>query len=275
MAFETPKTGMSLEETQRYLYRLSEQLNLMYDGLESSLSKVDGNIGYGDKGASSMGYTVGSKDTEVFDFSELKTLILKTAGKVKEVSSNLKEDIDRIDVGMDSANGILIDLRDDVLELGSKVEVLKDITGSYVAESDFGEYKAEINNQLVQSVIDLTNYITSREEIITNNLDSYRQEVAGFIRQGIIYYDGNEPKIGIAIGTDLSTTTIDGQVVIEKRGYLTTLTSDKLSFWVNDVEVAYVSNDKLYIANAELLGELLQGNWKVSTTNGWTLEWRG
>ena len=47
MAFETPKTGMSLEETQRYLYRLSEQLNLMYDGLESSLSKVDGNIGYG------------------------------------------------------------------------------------------------------------------------------------------------------------------------------------------------------------------------------------
>jgi len=39
--------------------------------------------------------------------------------------------------------------------------------------------------------------------------------------------------------------------------------------------VAYISNQRLYITDAEIMGSLSIGKWRISTTNGFTLRYAG
>jgi len=48
--------------------------------------------------------------------------------------------------------------------------------------------------------------------------------------------------------------------------FKTVLTNDKLSFYDGEIEVAYISNNKMYIRNAEIIDVLTIGN----ATDGWT-----
>ncbi|MEA5144331.1 MAG: hypothetical protein VB023_12280 [Oscillibacter sp.] len=53
-------------------------------------------------------------------------------------------------------------------------------------------------------------------------------------------------------------------------------TARKLSFYQDDVEVAYLSNNRLYITDAQITGRVfLGGDWQVERSNGLTLKWIG
>lgn len=126
---------------------------------------------------------------------------------------------------------------------------------------------------------------------IGDKLGKYQVNTEQFIRTGLLYYekavvDGVEvsiPRIGVAIGENLTTITIEDpetgekKEVLSRQGLYTTYTSDKLSFYLNDVEVAYISNGKLYISEAEIFGfKLKTGKWLINTeSNYWNLEWEG
>lgn len=126
---------------------------------------------------------------------------------------------------------------------------------------------------------------------ISDKLGKYQVNTEQFIRTGLLYYekaviDGVEvsiPRIGVAIGENLTTITIEDpetgekKEVLSRQGLYTTYTSDKLSFYLNDVEVAYISNGKLYISEAEIFGfKLKTGKWLVNTESDyWNLEWEG
>ena len=52
--------------------------------------------------------------------------------------------------------------------------------------------------------------------------------------------------------------------------------ADRLSFYdQNGSEVAYISDYKLYISNAEITGALKLGGFTIDTERGFTLRWVG
>lgn len=81
---------------------------------------------------------------------------------------------------------------------------------------------------------------------------------------------GTIPIYGLEIG---QTSMIDGVEVFDK---FARFTSDRLSFYdKNDTEVAYISDYKLFITNAEITGTLKLGAYIIDTTNGLAFKWVG
>ncbi len=83
--------------------------------------------------------------------------------------------------------------------------------------------------------------------------------------------DGNEfPVYGVEIG---QVDTVNGQEVLRK---FARFSSGKLSFYdQNNTEVAYISDYKLYITNAEVTGTLKLGGFLIDTSKGLTIKWVG
>ncbi len=152
-------------------------------------------------------------------------------------------------------------------------EISSRIVGSYVAESDFGAFVEKTEQEIVQSSTDIEQIFHDMQGILTDieNLNFTLAEVNAHIKSGLIYYDDEGiPVYGLEIG---QRNTIDGEEVFNK---FARFTSDRLSFYdQNDTEVAYISDYKLYITNAEVTGTLKLGGFLVDTAKGLTIKWVG
>lgn len=129
-------------------------------------------------------------------------------------------------------------------------EISTRLEGIYVAESDFGTFREETEQRIIQSSSEIEQAFTNLQQIITEteNLNFNLAEVYAHIRSGLLYYDEEGvPVYGLEIG---QRNTIDGEEVFNK---FARFTADRLSFYdQNDREVAYVSDYKLYIRNVEI-----------------------
>ena len=83
------------------------------------------------------------------------------------------------------------------------------------------------------------------------------------------------PVYGVAVGQDLTTHEVDGETVVDQRQFRSTFTANRLSFWQDETEVAYISNNKLYIRSAEVLDGLRLGPWQITASGGLTVQWNG
>ena len=190
-------------------------------------------------------------------------------------------------------------------------EINKKLVGSYVAQSDFGTFQEETSGQFsatstnvlqaytdIQTIVTtLDNTKTGIEESISslsgdinelgNNLESAKaeigaeidtvkattetvhgkvMEITANIKSGLL----TEGVYGIEVG---QTTTVDGEEVFNK---FARFTADRLSFYDSQgSEVAYISDKKLYITDAEVKGTLKLGGYLIDTTNGLTFKWVG
>lgn len=142
---------------------------------------------------------------------------------------------------------------------------------SYVAKSEYGTFTEDIENEVTQTASGLEQQITATSQI----LGKYISTTSGYIRQGIVRYDGIEPVIGIAIGQDITTTGATETVndveyeVIDTSRNMSVWTSEKLSFYVNGAEVAYFANNSLHI------NRILVGDWAIDNRNGFAISWVG
>lgn len=180
-------------------------------------------------------------------YQTLKSMIVKTAGQVQQ-------EMDRL-----------------ALEL----------KGQYVAASDFGTYVERLNSYIEANPSALTQYysfcadLKANTDAVTAAFASYKTDTEGYIRTGIVYYDGAVPVYGVAVGQNLTVTEVDGEQVVDQNNFRATYTASKLSFWQDAEEVAYVSNNSLYIKNITVLSSMTIGEWKVSTEGGLTFRWIG
>ena len=111
---------------------------------------------------------------------------------------------------------------------------------------------------------------------VINNLETYNITTEQYIKTGLIYFDDdNIPRYGVAVGEKLTTVEINGEIVVERSGLAATFTSDRLSFWQNEVEVAYISNNQLYINEANILSRLFIGDWVIDRSYGFAIKWVG
>lgn len=150
------------------------------------------------------------------------------------------------------------------------------LKSEYVAISDFGTFREDMENTIAATAAGLEQKINTRSEVV----DNFITATNGYIRQGVVGYDGATPIIGIAIGQDIRVTgvkeTVGGKVYeeIDTSQNMSVWTTTKLSFYVNGGEVAYFANDALYVTGIHT-GSVTFPNWIVDDGNGLSFRWTG
>lgn len=170
--------------------------------------------------------------------------------------------------------GLIIKSADIVSAYYEKIDALLKLSGDYTATSDFGTFKEETLNLISATNAQIQQNITSLQSIFDED-GNIRAEllVNGHIYSGIIEYakDG-EAVVGIEIG---QTTTENGVQTFNK---FARFTADRLAFYDSSYQnepVAYISQHKLYITNAEVTGNLKLGGFVLDTSIGIALKWEG
>ena len=163
------------------------------------------------------------------DFGRLKSLIIKNAEIVRtemdEIRTRLSTQIDAI-------------------------------------SEQFGEYQANLEAEISATAEGILQeyHIEERITTVEDETEDFIKQTSQYIFSGLL--DANTQTYGIAIGynvTDEST----GQLVDANK--MATFTADRLSFWLNDTEVAYFSNNVFHIAHGEVTDSMRMGSyiWKV------------
>ena len=157
-----------------------------------------------------------------------------------------------------------------------------ELKGSYVAVSEFGTYLQELNARIEADPEAMTQYYSFLSVLeadldrVETEFQNYLVQTEGYIRTGIVAWEDGVPVYGVAVGQGLTTTRTDGETVVSSQQFRSTFTARRLSFWQGDVEVAYLSDNRLYITNITILGGLTLGNiWAVTHNGGFTVKWIG
>ena len=152
-------------------------------------------------------------------------------------------------------------------------KINKKLEGEYIAQSDFGTFTEQTTQDIEANSQEIESLFTNIQTILTDieNIEYTLIEVNAHIRSGLLYTDDSGiPIYGLEIG---QKNTVDGEEVFNKYARFT---SDRLSFYDhNDSEVAYISDYKLYITNAEITGTLKLGAFLIDTTKGFNLKYVG
>ena len=249
MNFPAPPTGID-RKVYDYLFRVREQLNVALSNLSAE--------NFSEGAAKTMlsgGLSEAQQQETETGLGRLRTLIIKTADAVR-------------------AEQAALELR---------------LQSTYVALSDFGDYQEEIDTRLTATAASIEQALSYYAELsdslhgVSEDFAAYRIDVQGYIRQGIIGYDGAVPIIGIAMGRDLQVTgaveTVNGQEyeVIDTSSNMSIWTPDKLSFYINGAEAAYFSNGALYVGTVIIKERMMigQGKWEITHDDGLVVRWIG
>lgn len=240
--------------TQMYafLFRLSENLNVALNTLTlenySSASQI-ASSGVASTGRSNPAITEDMANS----YNELRALINNTATIVTKEMDYLRE------------------------EYESNYKAISDEWGS------FEENISSTIETTASGVVENYGYDAHLKALDEKaaGFSEYRTNTEGFIRRGFIDYDENNvPIIGIAIGQGLTgtTVTIDGEEYqkFDSTQNCAFYTAEKVSFRVNGIEAAYVSNKKLYIGDVEITGAVVfNGKWMLTTNGPFKIRWIG
>ena len=239
--YPTGSTEEKLAQQYTYLFQMAQQLNLALDQMPSGTVQTT---------SASTGASAGKLSVDPTleqQYQTLKSLIIKTADTVTQ----------RMD------------------------EITATLTGEYVAQSDFGSYVEQLGAYIEAHPDALTQYysFTSLLQANTDRVEAafaaYQVDTQGYIRTGIVSYDGAVPIYGVAVGQNLTATEVDGETVVDPRDFRATFTARRLSFWQDSTEVAYVSDNQLYITSITVLDCLTIGSWRLSQTDGLAFQWIG
>lgn len=237
MSFDIPLLQLTAKDGEGKIKQIQAYLFKLSEQLTYALNTIERESETEDNSLEKTKSQTGSEEA-VDTFNEIKTLIIKSADIINAYSE----------------------------------EINKRLEGQYVAYSEFGEYQRttsqeiNVNSQTIESFYtDLQNVISS-----VTNLESQTVATNAYIRSGLLE-DGGEggiPIYGLEVG---QTSTVDGQDVFKK---FARFTSDELSFYDrNESKVAYISDYKLYITNAEITGTLKLGGFIFDTSNGIACKW--
>lgn len=252
-----------LQQIQSYLYRMAQQLQWAFSTIETGTTGVVQAAPHKpDKDGS------GTVDNPKAVFASLKDLIIKSADIVEAYYDTISARLE----------------------------------GLYVAQSDFGTYAEQTRQEIEANSQNVTQLFTNEQTILTDlstlagNTDAlsgrvesldeqnkilegdlaelYQQSILtnAYLKTGLLYYsDSGAPVYGLEIG---QTNSVDGTNVFDK---FARFAADRLSFFdSNDIEVAYISDYKLYITNAEITGSLyLSGKFKIYYNGGLAFQWTG
>lgn len=151
-------------------------------------------------------------------------------------------------------------------------ELKESLKSEYLAISDFGAYYDKSSVDLVKSAKSVEQLYKDFQllQASSSDFNEYMVTVNANIKTGELYQENGAPVYGVEVG---QTTEVNGKELFNK---FARFTSSRLSFYdANGSEVAYISDYKLYITNAQILGNLYIGSYILDTTNGIAFIWNG
>ena len=155
----------------------------------------------------------------------------------KKHTDNIVTRIDRVERGYIN-NGSVRDIANETVENSSAFEqnskaIMSQVSELYTKVTDFKTYKSDISTQFTQTNQDFTYQFNTLIETI-NNLDSNSSSQFNNIIRYIRFVDGN-----IILGE------VNNDLMLK-------ISNDKISFLQNGIEVAYMTDNKLYITDGDL-----------------------
>lgn len=242
--YPTGSVQQQLTQQYSYLFQMAQQLNMALTALESgTVAGAAAQMTRRQGGAAASAASPAGEQ----QFQNLRAMIVKTAAQVTRRMEQLE------------------------LRLGEE----------YVASSQFGTYVQRLSAYLEANPEALTQYYSFCGDLAANvaavdaAFSSYRLDTEGYIRTGIVYYEGASPVYGVAVGQNLTTTEVDGRQVVEQNNFRAVFTAQKLSFWQDSTEIAYVSNNRLYITSITVLDSISIGSWRMDSGSGLAFKWIG
>ena len=190
--------------------------------------------------------------------------ISQSAGGAREsVNTRLQQQVDTL-------KAYIIKTADTVrYEMDS---VFTEMVGSYDAESSTGTYserwRREVEETAQQTVAAYTEERLLAVESGLADFATYELNTEQYITTGYLYDEAVDgvsiPRYGVMVQEAHTSVNADGETVWERSGLAAAFTSDKLSFRMNGQEVAYLSNNTLYIQNARIMKTLDLGHLRLS-----------
>lgn len=243
MLIQSPPTLRGQEKNQllqlhSYLYQMSQSLNTALNSLTLESFRPE---------AQALFKSAATQRELAQNAQTLKAMIIKTASRVTA----------RMD------------------------EIRAALESDYVARSEFGEYRQALTHEITaaaQGVVQAYGY-DSRLEALDASMAgflAYETATRQYIKTGLLFYDDEGiPRYGVAVGEADTRITQDGETLLSRDGLLATFTSDRLSFWQNGVETAWVSNGQWCARALEVQEKITLGPWLLSHGNGLTIKWIG
>ena len=223
-----------------YLFQMAQQLNLALEALESGAAvQGHGGVQQGPSGSAMAALQQ--------QYETLRSQIVKTAEQVEKTTEALTAKLNE----------------------------------EYVAQSEFGTYVQRLSAYLEANPEALTQYygfcgdLQANVAAVDAAFNHYRLDTQGYIRTGIVSYEGDTPVYGVAVGQNLTTRQVDGETVVEQNNFRAVFTSRRLGFWQDDTEIAYLSDNRLYITDITVLSGLNVGKWRMDSTSGLAFQWMG
>ena len=171
-----------------------------------------------------------------------------------------------------SIKGLIIKSADIVKAYYEEIDNLLKLSREYVAQSDFGTFAEQTTAQVNANSQNIEQVFTDIQKI-NSAMEEMNIDVAAHINSGLLYYDGaGVPVFGLEIG---QRTEVDGVETFNKYAQFT---ADRLTFFdKNGIEVAYISDRKLYITEVEITGSQIMGGFKkmVDADGGVVTKWVG
>lgn len=277
-------TGVSEKEQllqiKSYLYQIVPELQYALDTIGSSSGTSEGSGGVANQPYPGYTSSVGGGAEQV-SFNAIKSLIIKSAdivnayyeeinkrlesvyvaqsdfGQFKEQNSQtIEENSAATTRQFENTQAIITNQEGRMTELDADLQDTKTIINDGIQGvqdrvTGVNALLEDAKAQLKGIIEDLEVYVASVRDVIIG--------VTAYVKSGLLYQtDAGVPVYGVEIGQEVET---DGEKVFHK---FSRFTSEKLSFYdQNDIEVAYISDKKLYIKMAHItvslqLGGLIQ-----------------
>lgn len=203
----------------------------------------------------SAAYLLTEKDTPLADptgaditLGESSRALTDTAlGGFKDALERIETVSGTVDLNNAQINAELNELAQTALHLQSNMErtaqeLVSQMSATYTSSSSFEEYKEAISTQFTQTA---SAFSLQFDKLISqiNTLNGESTQQFSEIRKYIRFEDGN-----IELGRS------DSALILR-------ITSDRISFLLNNVEIAYFSSGRLYVENLEAIRTLTVGNF--------------
>ena len=222
-----------LSQMRSYLYQLVEQLNWALNTVQDGAVQTVVQPMTAPTASGTAAAEQEAQDT----FNSIKSLIIKSADIVNAYYETMRLRMD----------------------------------GEYVAESDFGVYRRTMAAELsatIDSVNQLYTDLQSVEETADGAYDSVRAVTAN-IKTGLLYT--NESGVPV-YGLEVGQRNVENGV--ESFRKYARFTANRLSFYdQNDTEVAYISDYKLFITQAQITGSITLGRYVADMSDGLAFKW--
>lgn len=280
-----------LIQMRSYLYQLAQQLQWAFGSISGG-GEIQTTVRNYSNSASTEHADVDGPKT----FAALKNLIIKSADIVEAYFEEINKKLVGIYVAQSDFGTYSEETANEIKANSNGVQQLFSNTRTIQRSVDFLQSDSTDKTTTIQRLgttsKDLSDTVGSLEQNAQNlagTVDKLSADAAGmaetvnalyvasietnaYIKTGLLFEnEDGTPVYGLEVG---QTNDVNGVNVFSK---FARFSADRLSFYDrNDTEVAYISDYKLYITNADITGSLVLANkFKIYYNGGLAFQWIG